>query len=216
MHIRNLVLPSAGKGQEVYEMLEALGKKRGAEVSYMGAGERIFSGELELVCLYGGEKAEQGTAAGTGARDEEERNAHSLVLCADYGGFHMLFTGDMGKEQERALQGLAEEQGELGRLAAEHLGHVQVLKTAHHGSDGSSDPGFLACMPLQAAVISYGRGNSYGHPAERVVSNLKELGAYVLETGELGAIRIWTDGEQVEMDGFLGRKEAEEKRFGDF
>ena len=216
MHIRNLVLPSAGKGQEVYEMLEALGKKRGAEVSYMGAGERIFSGELELVCLYGGEKAEQGTAAGTGARDEEERNAHSLVLCADYGGFHMLFTGDMGKEQERALQGLAEEQGELGRLAAEHLGHVQVLKTAHHGSDGSSDPGFLACMPLQAAVISYGRGNSYGHPAERVVSDLKELGAYVLETGELGAIRIWTDGEQVEMDGFLGRKEAEEKRFGDF
>ena len=66
MHIRNLVLPSAGKGQEVYEMLEALGKKRGAEVSYMGAGERIFPGNWSWCACNGGEKAEQGTAAGTG------------------------------------------------------------------------------------------------------------------------------------------------------
>ncbi len=202
IRIRNLVLPSAGKGQEVYEGLEALGRGRDAEVFYMQAGESIRAGELEMTCLYAGETDVQG------AGDAEDRNAHSLVICADYRGFHMLFTGDMGKEQERTVLRRTEAAGELGALAKEHLGHVQVLKTAHHGSDGSSEPEFLACMPLRAAVISYGRGNSYGHPSERVISELEGLGAHVFETGKQGAIRIWTDGKRVEIDGFLEGGEA--------
>ena len=46
------------------------------------------TGELTLTCLYAGEDF--------GGKD---RNSHSLVLCGDYKGFHMLFTGDMGKNR---------------------------------------------------------------------------------------------------------------------
>ena len=166
IQVRNLVLPAGCAGDSVYGELAALGEARGAAVWSMGPGERIRLGELELVCLYGG--GDGGQPKG----DSEDRNAHSLVICADFGGFHMLFTGDMGKKQEREMLALAAEGRSGGEAAAgentvgegreglaalirQHLAHVQVLKTAHHGSDGSSDELFLAQMPLQAAVISY-------------------------------------------------------------
>ena len=218
----------------------------------MGPGERIRLGELELVCLYGGGDAEKDDDAerdGSTEKDSEgrlpegaseDRNAHSLVICADFGGFHMLFTGDMGKKQEREMLALAaegrsggegaarkevvgedaagkeaveedtvgentagEDRESLAALIGKHLAHVQVLKTAHHGSDGSSDELFLAQMPLRAAVISYGRDNSYGHPSPRVVAALKDMGVQVLETGKQGAVWIWTDGERMKSKGFL-------------
>ena len=216
IQVRNLVLPAGCAGDSVYGELAALGEARGAAVWSMGPGERIRLGELELVCLYGG--GDGGQPKG----DSEDRNAHSLVICADFGGFHMLFTGDMGKKQEREMLALAAEGRSGGEAAAgentvgegreglaaligQHLAHVQVLKTAHHGSDGSSDERFLAQMPLQAAVISYGRDNSYGHPSPRVVEALKDMGVQVLETGKQGAVRIWTDGERMELKGFLER-----------
>ena len=216
IQVRNLVLPANCAGDSVYGELAALGEARGAAVWSMGPGERIRLGELELVCLYGG--GDGGQPKG----DSEDRNAHSLVICADFGGFHMLFTGDMGKKQEREMLALAAEGRSGGEAAAgentvgegreglaalirKHLAHVQVLKTAHHGSDGSSDELFLAQMPLRAAVISYGRDNSYGHPSPRVVKALKDMGAHVLETGKQGAVRIWTDGERMELKGFLER-----------
>ena len=236
IQVRNLVLPAGCAGDSVYGELAALGEARGAAVWSMGPGERIRLGELELVCLYGG--GDGGQPKG----DSEDRNAHSLVICADFGGFHMLFTGDMGKKQEREMLALAaegrsggegaarkevvgedaagkeaveedtvgentagEDRESLAALIGKHLAHVQVLKTAHHGSDGSSDELFLAQMPLRAAVISYGRDNSYGHPSPRVVKALKDMGAHVLETGKQGAVRIWTDGERMELKGFLER-----------
>ena len=59
-----------------------------------------------------------------------DRNAHSLVICADFEGFHMLFTGDMGIEEEKRLLKRAGEEG--GELQKTHLAHAAILKVAHH------------------------------------------------------------------------------------
>lgn len=187
--INLLLLPIGGRGQEVYEKLENMQKKAGGKVHYLKEGEMFQAGNLKLFCLY----AEKCTEAEY--TDTRDRNAHSLVLCADYGEFHMLFTGDMGMEQEKQLLAMAKENPR--GIQNIHLNHVQVLKTAHHGSSGSSCKEFLEKMPLRAAVISYGVGNTYGHPAKEVVERMKAKKVSVLETGKGGAICIKTDGNRL-------------------
>lgn len=182
--VRNLFLPAQGKGQDVYERLEQAARFKGGLVRYMEPGEQIRAGNLGLTCLYGGD----------GSFQTEDRNAHSLVVCADYGGFHMLFTGDMGMEQEEELMELALTEGSLQQ---EHLDHVQVLKTAHHGSETSSGADFLDRLGLGLAIISYGKGNSYGHPSPQVVERMKSRHIPVMETGTGGAVLLWTDGNKL-------------------
>lgn len=201
--IKHLVLPAPGKGQAVYENLEACAIKNGTRVSYMEAGEELELGELKLSCVY----------AGGAAASPEDRNAHSLVICADYGKFHMLFTGDMGREQEHRLMMEAEGDGKsegkvlaVRLLQAEHLGHTTVLKTAHHGSETSSSREFLECLSPKLAVISYGRSNSYGHPSPLVLERFEELGIPVMETGTGGAVILKTDGDRLRREYFSGEE----------
>ncbi|CAK7086401.1 MAG: ComE operon protein 3 [Enterocloster aldenensis] len=180
--VRNLILPMPGRGQEIYDELERAAEDSGGKVFYMAPSDRIQAGGLNLTCLY----------AGGGLLPPDDRNAHSLVLCADYKGFHMLFTGDMGTEQEKGLLKLAEEEGSLQQ---EHLNHVQVLKMAHHGSDTSSGEGFLDYLDPDLALVSYGRGNSYGHPSPDVMERMKKRRIPVMETGYGGAVILRTDGK---------------------
>jgi competence protein ComEC len=174
--VATLVLPKKGRGEEIYEKLEVLAKKRGGDVVYLETGDVITAGKLTLSCIYAGEGV-----------TSTDRNSQSLVLCADYGDFHMLFTGDMGTEEERAL--LSEAEKTEGAYQRGHLSHVNILKIAHHGSSGSSCLEFLERMPLRAAVVSYGKGNSYGHPSKEVMERLRTLGVPVWEIGTDGA---WT------------------------
>lgn len=186
--IENLVLPAPGQGQEVYDRLEQAAKKSGSRVWYMEPGDTLQTGKLSLTCLYAG---------GTTIK-EDDRNTHSLVICADYNKFHMLFTGDMGKNQEKELVELAGKRGGEEQLQKAHLDHVQVLKTAHHGSDTSSSEEFMDRLNIALAVISYGRGNSYGHPSPDVIARMKERRIPVMETGTGGAIMLWTDGSRLD------------------
>ncbi len=173
MPINLLILPAGGRGGDIYEKLEQLQTENGGITYYMHQGEKIKAGEMEFTCIFEKET-------------EEERNAHSLVLCTHYKDLHMLFTGDMGIAEETELLKLAETKGSIQQ---EHLRHVQILKTAHHGSKGSSTPAFLEAMPLQAAFISYGKDNSYGHPAPQVTEEMKKRNISLYETGGNGA---WT------------------------
>lgn len=186
--IKNLVLPAPGQGQEIYDRLGRAAEKSGSRVLYMNPGDTVRTGELSLTCLYAG---------GTTIK-ENDRNTHSLVICADYKNFHMLFTGDMGTEQERELVELARENEDVEQLQKAHIDHVQVLKTAHHGSNTSSSKEFLERLNVVLAVISYGRGNSYGHPSEDVVERMKKRRIRVMETGTGGAVILWTDGSRLD------------------
>lgn len=189
IEIGKVLLPVMGKGEDIYQNLEDMAAARGSQVIYMGESGLVKAGDLTLTCLYGGEDF-----------PGKDRNSHSLVLCGDYGGFHMLFTGDTGEAQERRLLELAEVRGSIQDT---HLNHVQVLKTAHHGSQTSSSEDFLDRMKIKLALISYGRGNTYGHPSPEVLERLDGRGIPVLETGKAGALTLHTDGSRLWIHTFL-------------
>ena len=105
MAIVFLIFPAGGNGGEFYGELEQLQTEAGGKTYYMHQGDKIKAGEMEFTCIFEKET-------------EEERNAHSLVLCSHYKDLHILFTGDMGISEETELLDLAEENGSIQQ---EHL-----------------------------------------------------------------------------------------------
>jgi len=74
-----------------------------------------------------------------------------------------------------------------------------VLKVAHHGSDTSTTPAFLAVVNPQLAVISAGGDNPHGHPSPEVMERLTEIVGKdkIYLTAESGTIEFTTDGERL-------------------
>ena len=115
----------------------------------------------------------------------EDTNNYSAVLRLVYGKNSFLFTGD------------AETQSESEML---HLGSqlkVDVLKVGHHGSRTSSTQAFLNLVAPKYAVISVGKGNSYGHPTAAALERLGSVGATIYRTDEQGTIVCESDGETI-------------------
>ena len=131
----------------------------------MKAGDRLKLGKVIVSCI---------------APDHlgEDTNENSLVLIAEAGGSRILFTGDIDEavEEKLARDGL--------------LSDIDLLKVAHHGSRYSTSDGFLHLTKPEAAVISVGRNNRYGHPAERVLESLRRAGAAVHKTDSGGMITV--------------------------
>ncbi|MFC4022733.1 DNA internalization-related competence protein ComEC/Rec2 [Oceanobacillus longus] len=110
-------------------------------------------------------------------------NENSLVLYTQLGGKYWLFTGDIGKNEEKQI---VETYSNLS---------VDVLKVAHHGSNTSTDKSFLQATNPQFALISVGENNSYGHPAVEVVQSLMEEEIEILRTDKNGAVQYIYNGQ---------------------
>jgi len=114
-------------------------------------------------------------------------NANSVVLRLSYGNFSMLFTGDAETETE-----------DLMLKSAAPL-RAQVLKVGHHGSRYATGAKFLEAVAPEAAVISCGAENRYGHPAEQTLDRLRKAGVKIYRTDLNGEIAIITDGNKFEI-----------------
>ncbi|MEO6777135.1 MAG: ComEC/Rec2 family competence protein [Kofleriaceae bacterium] len=124
-------------------------------------------------------------------------NDNSLVVELRYAGRSILFAGDVEAEGEAAL-------------IAAGLGHVDVVKVAHHGSPTSSTPSFIAATHPEVAVISCGVANTFGFPATAVVERWRAGGADVERTDTGGAITVTIAPDQaldhpLDVDRFVGR-----------
>lgn len=116
------------------------------------------------------------------------RNQRSLVLLAGSRGRTVLLTGDI-------------DGGSEPRVAARLSGPVDVLKVAHHGSRFSTTSRLLAAARPRWALVSVGRRNGYGHPADRVLGELRRAGAWVLRSDLHGRIRLrWREDAPVRLD----------------
>ena len=73
---------------------------------------------------------------------------------------------------------------------ASRAARIRVLKVAHHGSRTSTSRELLEAWRPQLALISAGRGNTFGHPAPEVVQRLEAIGARVLRTDRDGQITV--------------------------
>ena len=112
--------------------------------------------------------------------DDKDFNNSSIILRLNYGNIKILFTGDTTDVVEKTL--------------IDKDIKADVLKVAHHGSPYSSTDEFLkACHP-KYAVISVGKGNSYGHPGTSTVKKLKQYNIKTYRTDQYGTIILDSDG----------------------
>ena len=81
-------------------------------------------------------------------------------------------------------------EAEILSSCPELISSCTILKTAHHGSDTSTTQEFLNAASPQAALISCGKDNSYGHPHEEVLSRFRSAHIPVFITAECGAITV--------------------------
>ncbi|WP_338864243.1 ComEC/Rec2 family competence protein [Myxococcus stipitatus] len=114
-----------------------------------------------------------------------DANSNSIVARLTYGSTAFLLVGDAEPDTEAALL-----QRSLNLTTT-------VLKVAHHGGRHSSTAAFLAAAKPQAAVISVGAKNDYGHPAPETLSRLGDVGAHVLRTDQEGEVVAASDGQSV-------------------
>ncbi|MBI4264467.1 MAG: DNA internalization-related competence protein ComEC/Rec2 [Acidobacteria bacterium] len=161
----------------------------GARVEQRTAGDEVVLGGARLRVLH------------PPAPDWERqrvRNDDSVVLEVVYGEVAMLLAGDVGAAIERAI---------LPRLTP---ARVRILKVAHHGSRTSTSRELLEGWRPRIAVISCGRGNTFGHPAPEVIQRLEAIGAAIYRTDLRGQITIETDGSNVAVRTFLATKSTTE------
>ncbi|MFT4189270.1 MAG: DNA internalization-related competence protein ComEC/Rec2 [Aeromicrobium sp.] len=140
----------------------------GLPVEQAAAGDVIEAGEATLEVLWPRDRE---------AEPGDDRNDVSLVLRLRAGGVTTLLTGDIGPEAQRAL------------LRSGVDVRADVLKVPHHGSK-HQDEEFIAAVGAQAALLSAGRDNDYGHPAPSVLTLLGDLGTAWWRTDEQGDLAV--------------------------
>ena len=112
---------------------------------------------------------------------------NGMVLRLSWNEVSFLFTADIGREAEWYL------------IAQRANLKTTVLKVAHHGSQTSTSPEFLAVVNPEVAAISVGANNRFGLPYSEVVDRLiEQVGSdRVYLTSTHGTIEFVTDGDRL-------------------
>ncbi len=172
--VDNIVLAKSVEKNEAYYQLIRLCDDAGTEVVYMENGDSCGTESLSFTCLFPDYPS---GFSGT--------NENSLCMRLDYGEFNMIFTGDMGEEQEKCVLSA----GTIKSDAAES-GAIEILKSAHHGSKNSNCYEWLEAIDPELCIISAGRHNRYHHPSPDTIARLDELQIPHLCTIDTGQIKI--------------------------
>ena len=93
-------------------------------------------------------------------------NNNSIMAKLIYGGFSMLFTGDIEEKAEREI---------VEKYKNTNILDCNILKVAHHGSKSSSIQEIVDMIKPQISVIGVGGDNKYGHPNSDVIGRLENL-----------------------------------------
>lgn len=140
----------------------------------------------------------------TGVRtliEESNQNDASLVLLmiiqpsteAGAESYSILFTGDAGIKEEKAI--LYAEERESNKATAESEAliwpeQLDVLKVGHHGSKTSTGDAWMKRWKPIISTISAGKNNRYGHPDARVIERLESSGSEIYRTDQHGELQI--------------------------
>ena len=170
---RVILNPAAETDAHYAKLMAALRENPETELFFMGAGD-VYG---NFHCLWPPREALP-----------EEVNEQSLILLFTANGKRCLFTGDAGQpSEEKLLERLAAPERAAERAA---LTDIDLLKVGHHGSRGASSDAFLALLSPDCALISCGRGNSYGHPHAEAMERLRRHAGQVHSTAKEGALSV--------------------------
>jgi competence protein ComEC len=159
-----------------YKEWQSLIEEKSIKRTVAQSGQHIELGEgIRLEVLYAGEASLGDTASAI--------DSNAVVLRLVCGNVSVLLASDIFEETEGYL------------LDTRFDLSSTVLKVAHHGSNSSSCPEFLAEVNPQVAVISVGANNTFGHPSPEVVGRLSATHLY--RTDQQGTVELITDGKRL-------------------
>jgi len=167
--VKCLILPDISEEfrDEAYHRLEETALERGIRVLYLSAGMEIIRKNLRICCIYPSKEVS--------FRDKNELSLNCIV---SVNGITAMFTGDL------------EAQGENFLIRSGQLGTCDILKVAHHGSNGSSGEEYLRLIQPDTALISCSGQNRYGHPGTETLKRLEAVGSQVYITRDSGQITL--------------------------
>lgn len=162
--VDELVLPDIEEGDALRAEVLSLAEKYGTAVRFAREVEEIPLGSAKIKVFP--------------PMTEGEMNEECLAVLCSAGTFDALFTGDMDANTEYLL------------IANNELPDVEMLMAGHHGSRWSTGGDLLAEVTPEIAVISCGKGNSYGHPHRETLRTLTKAGIEIYRTDIQGSIHI--------------------------
>ena len=106
------------------------------------------------------------------------QNNSSVGILVQYGEFRAVLTGDSEQFELRYW------------LQHDSVPRVTVVKVGHHGSWNGTTAEWAQATRPEVAVISVGRGNTYGHPSAQVIERWRSVGATVYRTDQDGTVIV--------------------------
>ncbi|HCP60776.1 MAG TPA: DNA internalization-related competence protein ComEC/Rec2, partial [Dehalococcoidia bacterium] len=178
--VKQVLYPDLDFESGIYREWLRLLAEKDIKYTFAQAGQQVDLGEGTVMKVLN-----PGLPFLTGTQSDVDNNG--MVLRLSTGQVSFLFTADIMWEAELEL---------ITRRAG--LSST-VLKVAHHGSDTSTTPEFLAVVNPELAVISVGKDNHFGHPTDKVMERLKARvgAAFIYRTDEQGTIEFTTGGRRL-------------------
>ncbi len=177
--VKEVIYPDLPYESDIYAEWLRLIEEKNIKVTLAQAGQVVHLGDAVIEVL-----SPQNTLL-TDTQSDTDNNA--VVLRLARGEVSFLLAADTMWEAELEL---IHDRANL---------RSTVLKVAHHGSDTSTSPEFLAVVDPEIAVISVGADNDYGHPSDEVVARLTDrLGVEnIYRTDQDGTVEFITDGARL-------------------
>ena len=114
----------------------------------------------------------------TSSQSGSDLNNLSIITKLDCGKHSFLFTADAELEALWRLNQLVDARS------------ARIVKIPHHGAKSSFNRQWINGLQAEAAVVSVGQHNRYGHPVREVVEAYEEKGIPVYRTDRDGAVWI--------------------------
>jgi len=171
--IKNFMMPDVVHTTKTFENMISALEDNAVEVTIPQTGDTFGNGEILF------------TVIAPNSAVYESLNNYSIGLRLDCGERSFLFAGD--------AETVSEEEMLSGNISLA----ADVYKVSHHGSTTSTSQAFLDAVDPEIAVISCGKGNSYGHPHKEILKRLSDKDIKILRTDMSGNILLFTDGKNI-------------------
>lgn len=158
---------------------QAIAAQKDIPIVPLKAGQNITLDSATQLLVYG--PPERATSS-------SNVNNRSLVIELIYGATEFLFIGDAEREQEQQL---------LENYP--NLTDTDFLKVGHHGSRTSSTEELLRAASPEVGVVSLDMRNRFEHPHQTAVRRLRNHIEQLHFTSLDGAIRIISDGQEIQV-----------------
>ena len=179
LKVNNVIIGKQFEKTENYEKFLQIVKENKINVKVVVAGNRINIEDNIFIDILWPKMDEKVS--------ENSINNNALVCKLNFDDFKALFTGDIEQEAEKIL---------VSKYQYNNILKSNILKVAHHGSKTSSTKEFLQLVKPEISLIGVGENNTFGHPSNNTLENLKSIGSDIFRTDCNGEISIYTDGKK--------------------